>query len=145
MKTPMNNIKFRAWCFQDKTMYYNAQNGLRLKDGTILGFQNIIRSLGYHKFKVMNYTGYKDVNDKEIYEGDIFLPSKPKSMLVVFSSEEFYHLCSIYGETDLYGIGIESPHLGEVLGNIYENKELLTSQGFNLLDDEEREEWGLNG
>lgn len=71
--------------------------------------------------KIMQYTGLKDKNNKEIYEGDILFES---------SGEEYFKVVfedgSFRAEDDKYSLDLEDyAHICEVVGNIYENPELL--------------------
>lgn len=75
--------------------------------------------------RLMQYTSLKDKNEKEIYEGDIVRAVKYTGRMVqgtmVFKNGSFCiknDLITVYNLMD-YEI--------EVLGNIYENKELLKS------------------
>lgn len=74
------------------------------------------------------YTGLKDKNDKEIYEGDIiqinfllFKKSKP-IWKVVFRDANF--MLQNIREHIFVGLNA-TPSSGEIIGNIYENPELL--------------------
>ena len=65
----MGKMKIRVWDKKEKKMLY--------QDKTLITFNNRYCSLEdvlyYHKedFRVMRYIGKKDINDKELYEGDI--------------------------------------------------------------------------
>ncbi len=61
------------------------------------------------------YTGLKDRNGKEIYEGDIVL-AHPYQVEVTFERGCFWAGDVMLGEDDIYWI---------IVGNIYENPELL--------------------
>ena len=65
----------------------------------------------------MQYTGLKDKNGKEIFEGDII-------------DHPYKGIKTVFWDESLPGFGSEGTYVsrltnGEVIGNIYENKELL--------------------
>jgi len=76
---------------------------------------------------LMQYTGLKDKNGKEIYEGDIVIEKKyniHKGFCEVFWNVDRFDLTN-YNNGDYYhGYEVNWTEV-EVIGNIYENKELL--------------------
>ena len=116
----MREIKFRAWDKETKSMIYNP-----------LGFPEL-----YPTNELMQYTGLKDKNGQEIYEGDI-LNSKNNGSdgCDVWDYQDFVNLivmwdnkiCCFTGLPDTYN-GNKSVHnikRIEIIGNIHENHELL--------------------
>ncbi len=108
-------IKFRAWDAIARTMF----ESLDLRDTRICGFYD----LGY---EIMQFTGLLDKNRKEIYEGDIVRCSKgcPHQVIWEEVSDFSFHCGRWYLDRLLDGyswVGSE-----ELIGNIYENPELLT-------------------
>lgn len=111
----MREIKFRAWDKKKKEMITK----MYIKRINI--YEETLNNLFEDKDVVfMQYTGLKDINGKEIYEGDIIKNPHGKSVI-----EYIYSSFHPLDESDGYNSGYKSEEV-EVIGNIYENPELLT-------------------
>lgn len=119
-------IKFRAW---------NKIHNIMMKWENLRNQYNTLNCLTYEHLEVMQYTGLKDKNDKEIYEGDILVMSYETNILGTktirnkvewkgYSDGEYVDnvecwMCGNYPVSDWNTKDLE------VIGNIYENPELL--------------------
>ena len=113
----MREIKFRAFFDKYKRMieriYLLPENIILVKFNSNGFYEKLYLLDDIH---IMQYTGLKDKNGKEIYEGDIVLDTYTKQLLtVVFRDGEWRIENEDYDEA-LYDAGIEK----EVVGNIYE-------------------------
>lgn len=108
-------IKFREWDSHEKRMIDWDELSHVFDLGCILG-----DSLTW---TVMQYTGLKDKNDKEIYEGDIVRHLWSSSGKYIGLVEMVLGCWSINGSQIGY---VEEDEL-EVIGNVWENPELLES------------------
>lgn len=126
----MRDIKFRAWDKNSKTMWENVEHWYDYMDGAdAVSFGAVIDDPDY---VLLQYTGLKDKNGKEIYEGDILRIDEESNTYTVVWGE--FSDCCVNGETwILDGIGYEptvhSRHEeSEVIGNIYELCERLVKK-----------------
>lgn len=78
---------------------------------------------------VGQYTGFADKNGKKIFEGDIVSIYNSKAFLFAVEWNNQYVLkCTSNGVSDNILNVIESPEDVEVVGNIYDNSELIKEQ-----------------
>lgn len=121
-------IKFRAWYEKDKQMIdwfsltQNAWNTFRGEQPLSLIYEILVARKD--DFNVMQYTGLKDKNGTEIFEGDI---TKDKNVIMwhkekALFAEHFYS--TFQGVCNLSSYPILSQGI-EIIGNIHENPELL--------------------
>lgn len=118
----MREIKFRVWLPHHKEMVFDILVGC--DNIAIVGKQHKGKIIDNHK--VMQYTGLKDKNGKEIYEGDIaHTNSKYKNKtdwtgVVKWSNEHCGFIVEL--ENGKHWMPISE---AEVIGNIYEHEHLL--------------------
>lgn len=123
----MREIKFRAW--DRLTKKFNKIKDLITIDGSVqaVRFAHFADGKDFQGIDYVNlqqYTGLKDCKGVEIYEGDIIRLigidiSGSRTTEVIFTSGSFRE--KYMG----YALEIYKTHEIEVIGNIYENPELL--------------------
>ena len=127
----MREIKFRAWYKEGKEMFLPPN--IMLFEGLYNGIdwgEGINSMVGPAKYILMQFTGLKDENGKEIYEGDILrlletVPSDDPAYPYYCDTMEVCYCephCR-FGLTD-GGAILDIPSNVEVIGNIYENPDL---------------------
>jgi uncharacterized phage protein (TIGR01671 family) len=149
----MREIKFRAWDKIDNHMrYQNDVEGIKewpsllavgfhglpicidndsFKDNEIIGWNRD------HNLFLMQYTGLKDKNGKEIYEGDIVKginygfnnPSR-----FIGTVEYRYNGYKVVGTPKYKGMNDELNTIYEVIGNIYENPNLVEGENNGIFN-----------
>ena len=127
----MREIKFRGkcmfsneWVYGDLIHKRHDRNALMIQDENGLGSDVVPETIG-------QFTGLHDKNDKEIYEGDIVLSKLKRAR----KYDEILQICFDDGEycgKDKHGSStslslLEDYHTVEVIGNIHDNPELLSS------------------
>jgi len=124
----MREIKFRAWDKKTKKFMLPWPEGFYLFGETtcfdLMGQQfekGEDRLLRYNDLEIMQYTGLKDKNGKEIFEGDII------EGMHNFGPGGFSKRRGIVEwKGDGYSMNYWEDF--EVIGNIYENPELVSEQ-----------------
>lgn len=121
---------FRAWLKKEKEMidvdeiHWDRGKFEFIGDG--ITFQRLANEV-----ELMQSTGLKDKNDVEIFEGDVVVTNGWRRQAVTFGTqevEEEFGSVRIYRGFNLYlGGGYPNAVMStfEVIGNIYENPELL--------------------
>lgn len=122
--------RYRVWDKEEKKMIYDAEHTY---DGDpvsyVTSFGGILKCPDF--FDVMQYIGIKDANSNRIYEGDIVRITTTQTGetlkgVVFYNEEDAIFLVRTFkdGYFTFMSCDIKSV---EVLGNIYENKELLNA------------------
>jgi uncharacterized phage protein (TIGR01671 family) len=134
----MREIKFRAWYKSVERMQYfqgikwmlsyNGEEKLIIGDDFHDDYYD--SEIVPEDFELMQYTGLKDKNNKEIYEGDII--NQTTATGTDGHIEQVIFLLGIFG-TQSKGRGFNNLNnwTNEVIGNIYENPELVNERNSN--------------
>lgn len=110
MKNKTREIKFRTWDIDNKIMEYIDNKCYWMLHDT---YYDVL----------MQYTGLKDKNKKEIYEGDILEYDGKGCDVVSFEDGSF--IVKSKGKYNVAHLNLQQGSVSEVVGNIYENPELL--------------------
>ena len=132
----MRKIKFRAWDKREKEMFYDndvlmkgfcySKESIKDNDSSIISLNQTIKKT--NDLILMQFTGLKDCNGCEIYEGDIV-----KNQWGIISKIIWYDDmgCWAYTQNEItiatfvIRKGQFENEKMKIIGNIYENPELL--------------------
>lgn len=126
----MREIKFRQWDSVNKIMHYD----IGATPGCWTGFPKV----SWERYPIMQFTGLRDKNGKEIYEGDILhfkieMPygwdsigneitqNEEFNSVVTFEDGAFGCVIDSFGDCWLPFCNFENQFDIEVIGNIFEN------------------------
>lgn len=118
----MRELKFRFWDKSDKRIHGNDRELFSIRSDGFLGYQNNKDNSQENQI-LMQSTGLKDKNEKEIFEGDIIQIGDTR--YEIYWDERFAEW-GLMGTSDSLGFMFNNLKYADkkVIGNIYENPEL---------------------
>ena len=124
-------IKFRAWNKEKNIMVYNNEDDTYgywdgCRNSNVGMLNEILNSKYYEEYEFMQFTGLHDKNGKEIYEGDIVKKTGNIGIdigKVIYEYNGF--IVDVMNMDRFYGRVHILEKFTEVIGNIYEDSELL--------------------
>ena len=128
----MREIKFRAWNKETKTMI-DLHTTTPLALSAEMNTQMAMQGFGglfipFHKDLIlMQFTGLKDKNGKEIYEGDKWLCGSFTG-IVIFRYCKWEFATAPESKCISYPSFYRRAEDGEIIGNIHENPELTNEE-----------------
>ena len=126
-----NRFNFRAYILKEKYMVdveILHPEYILAYDGKTYSLNNIDNSKNYI---IVQSTGLVDKNGKELFEGDILTDGSIKYLIRFEEEKACFIMKPILCEKTLFKkyeeLDKRDMHYYEIIGNIYENKELLKS------------------
>ena len=122
----MNRFKFRVWC-KNKNQW-EKDSCFISRDGTLLEIRATgeLRKYNEQNHIITQFTGLLDKNGIEIFEGDIIKIHDSIIAVVKYGGQgERFVEASFYASYGYMGQSLSVISSIEVLGNIFENSELL--------------------
>ncbi len=119
----MREFKFRCW--DGKKMHYENELMICFSGTLVLRDKDLnCQKLCNHMYKILQCTNLKDKNNKDIYEGDI-IQNRDGTWKVEYI-EDFAAFYMVIGD-EMQQLNTCN-RSNEVIGNIFENEELLKEE-----------------
>ncbi|TWO20746.1 YopX family protein [Campylobacter hyointestinalis] len=130
----MREIKFKAYFKVDKRIYdVWAINFSREEIELFDKKMQVDFEASFDDVELMQYIGFEDKNGTEIYEGDILqgIDDLHNELCVALFKDGQFCFFNPKSKCNFFIVGQNSEITCEVIGNIYENEELLVGEMIN--------------
>ena len=131
----MRTIKFRAYDLEDNKMKTVNNIDFANKLITVCDKESLEYVLNFEDVELMQSTGLRDVFNVEMFEGDVVkvyneLSDETFNMIIEFDENFASFILKHLNEdrSRIYHLSYHGRIFYQVIGNIYENKELLEQE-----------------
>jgi uncharacterized phage protein (TIGR01671 family) len=125
----MRENKFKVWDIEERC-WIPSEYMMLSPEGKLFTRQNVLFKEETIAYKICFFTGLKDKNGKEIYEGNILqgsygIPPKAVLSVVTFTDGSFINMTPKDNPKQVSTLTFMEHLDGEIIGNVYEDSNLL--------------------
>ena len=119
-------LKFRGFNKKTKKLYLSGALSFSTERHSFMMYSDKdMDGVKDDDMEIMQYTGQKDVNNKEIFQRDIVLIDDAKNIIVWDNNRGGWSFTDVERKLKMAPFGRSEANRSEVLGNEFENPELL--------------------
>ena len=119
-------LKFRAFNKKTKKVYRSGALSFSTERHSFMIYSDKdMDGVKDEDLEIMQYTGQKDVNNKEIFQRDIILMDDTKKIIVWDNNRGGWSYTDVERKITMKPFGRSEANTSEVIGNEFENPDLL--------------------
>jgi len=119
-------LKFRAFNKKSKKLYRSGALSFSTERHSFMIYTDKeMEAVKDEDMEIMQYTGQKDINNKEIFQRDIILIDESKNIVVWDNNRGGWSITDVERKLKMKPFGRSEANIAEVLGNEFENPDLL--------------------
>ena len=119
-------LKFRAFNKKSKKLYRSGALSFSTERHSFMIYTDKeMEAVKDEDMEIMQYTGQKDINNKEIFQRDIILIDESKNIVVWDNNRGGWSITDVERKLKMKPFGRSEANKAEVLGNEFENPDLL--------------------